>query len=92
MARPRHTPDGFIAVRSRLWPGYRVPEPDIAGLIGIDPKTLRKDIDRNFITSDQGQRQVAENLFRKAAGEGREAVTAAIFSLKSRARCREAML
>ncbi|TPJ39988.1 hypothetical protein [Mesorhizobium sp. B2-6-5] len=72
--------------------GYRVPEPDIAGLIGIDPKTLRKNIDRNFITSDQGQRQVAENLFRKATGEGREAVTAAIFSLKSRARCREAML
>ncbi|HEV7253715.1 MAG TPA: hypothetical protein VGN97_11575, partial [Mesorhizobium sp.] len=32
---------------------------------------------------------VAENLFRKATGEGREAVTAAIFWLKTRARWKE---
>ena len=33
--------------------------------------------------------RVAENLFRKATGEGREAVTAAIFWLKTRARWKE---
>jgi hypothetical protein len=32
---------------------------------------------------------VAENLYRRATGEGREAVTAAIFWLKSRAGWRE---
>ena len=33
--------------------------------------------------------KVAENLYRKATGEGREAVTAAIFWLKTRAGWRE---
>jgi hypothetical protein len=33
--------------------------------------------------------KVAENLFRKATGEGRESVTAAIFWLKTRARWKE---
>ena len=33
--------------------------------------------------------RVAENLYRKATGEGREAVTAAIFWLKTRARWTE---
>jgi hypothetical protein len=33
--------------------------------------------------------RVAENLFRKATGDGREAVTAAIFWLKARARWKE---
>ena len=32
---------------------------------------------------------MAENLYRKATGEGREAVTAAIFWLKARARWKE---
>jgi len=33
--------------------------------------------------------KVAENLYRKATGDGREAVTAAIFWLKTRARWKE---
>ncbi|RWM85303.1 MAG: hypothetical protein EOR84_32210 [Mesorhizobium sp.] len=36
--------------------------------------------------------RVAEGLYRKATGEGREAVTAAIFWLKTRARCKETSL
>jgi hypothetical protein len=35
---------------------------------------------------------VAENLYRKATGEGREAVTAAIFWLKARAGWRETQI
>ncbi|TIL64684.1 hypothetical protein [Mesorhizobium sp.] len=35
---------------------------------------------------------VAESHYRKGTGEGREAVTAAIFSLKTRARCKETSL
>jgi hypothetical protein len=67
-----------------------VREADIAGLIGIDPKTLskhyRKELDFGHVRANA---KVAENLFRKATGDGREAVTAAIFWLKSRARWKE---
>lgn len=72
--------------------GYGVPEADIADMIGIDPKTLRKHYRQEL---DQGHTKanikVAENLFRKATGEGREAVTAAIFWLKARAGWKETM-
>ena len=41
---------------------------------------------------DGSQRQVAESLFRKATGDGSQAVTAAIFWLKTRARWKEPTL
>lgn len=70
--------------------GYGIPEADIAGVMGIDPKTLRKhyrsELDHGHTKANA---RVAENLFRKATGEGREAVTAAIFWLKARAGWRE---
>jgi hypothetical protein len=70
--------------------GYGVPEADIAGVIGIDPKTLRKhyrgELDHGHVNANA---KVAENLYRKATGEGREAVIAAIFWLKTRAGWRE---
>jgi hypothetical protein len=69
---------------------YGVPEADIAGVIGIDPKTLRKhyraELDHGHVKANM---RVAENLYRKATGEGREAVVAAIFWLKTRAGWRE---
>jgi hypothetical protein len=70
--------------------GYGVPETDIAGVIGVDPKTLRKhyrsELDHGHVKANA---KVAENLYRKATGEGREAVIAAIFWLKTRAGWRE---
>ena len=70
--------------------GFGVPESDIAGVIGIDPKTLRKhyrgELDHGHVKANV---RVAENLYRKATGDGREAVIAAIFWLKTRARWRE---
>ena len=66
--------------------GYGVPEAEIAGVIGVSPKTLRKhyrgELDHGHIKANA---KVAENLYRKATGEGREAVIAAIFWLKTRA-------
>ena len=66
--------------------GYGVPEIDIARVIGIDPKTLRKhyrdELDTGHILANA---KVAESLFRKATGDGRQSVTAAIFWLKVRA-------
>ena len=73
--------------------GYGVPEADIARVLEIDPKTLRKhyrsELDKGHIKSTA---KVAENLYRKATGEGREAVVAAIFWLKTRAGWRETLV
>jgi hypothetical protein len=70
--------------------GYGVAEADIGRVIGIDAKTLRKhyrdELDLGHVKANA---KVAENLFRKATGEGRESVTAAIFLLKTRARWKE---
>lgn len=90
MARPAHAPDPSQRRQVEALAGYGIPEPDIAGLIGCDPKTLRKhyrsELDHGHTKANA---RVAENLFRKATGEGKEAVTAAIFWLKARAGWRE---
>jgi hypothetical protein len=73
--------------------GYDVPEAHIAGVVGVSPKTLRKhyrgELDHGHVKANA---KVAENLFRKATGDGREAVIAAIFWLKTRAGWRENQL
>ena len=93
MGRPRHLPDPVQRRQVEALAGYGVPEPEIAGMIGIDAKTLRKhyrqELDHGHTKANA---KVAENLFRKATGEGREAVTAAIFWLKARARWKEVSL
>ena len=70
--------------------GYGIPETDIARVLGIDPKTLRKhyrdELDTGHIKANA---KVAESLFRKALGNTPQAVTAAIFWLKCRAGWRE---
>ena len=69
---------------------YGVPEADIATVIGIDAKTLRKHYRQELDTGQiKANTKVAENLYRKATGDGREAVIAAIFWLKTRARWKE---
>lgn len=58
----------------------------IAKCLGISPVTLRKRYPVELATgSAKATALVAQNLFRIATGEGREAVTAAIFWLKTRA-------
>ena len=69
---------------------YGVPESDIARVIDVDPKTLRKhyrdELDTGHIKANS---RVAESLYRKATGEGPQSVTAAIFWLKTRANWKE---
>ena len=90
MGRPSHEPDTLDRRQVEALAGYGVPEPEIAGVLGIDPKTLRKyyreELDYGHTKANA---KVAENLYRIALGEGREAVTAAIFWLKTRAKWRE---
>ena len=69
---------------------YGIPEADIATVVGIDPKTLRKHYRTELDTGQiRANSKVAENLYRKATGDGRESVIAAIFWLKTRARWKE---
>jgi len=69
---------------------YGVPEVDIARVLGIDPKTLRKHYRDELDTgSIKANSRMAENLYKKAMGDGPQSVTAAIFWLKTRARWKE---
>src|SRR5215216_4152023 len=70
--------------------GCGVSEADIAVVIGVAPKTLRKHFRDELDTGHiKASAKVASNLYRIATGSGREAVTAAIFWLKVRAGWRE---
>ena len=90
MARPAHKPDAARRRQVEAMAGYGVPEADIARVLHIDPKTLRKhyrdELDSGHVKANA---KVAENLFRKATGDGPQSVTAAIFWLKTRARWKE---
>jgi hypothetical protein len=93
MGRKAHRPEPATRRQVEALAGFGIPESEIAGAIGIDPKTLRKhyrsELDHGHTKANA---RVAENLYRKATGEGREAVTAAIFWLKTRAGWKETSL
>ena len=90
MGRKAHRPEPATRRQVEALAGYGVPEAEIAGVVGIDAKTLRKhyrpELDHGHTKANA---RVAENLYRKATGEGREAVIAAIFWLKTRAGWKE---
>jgi hypothetical protein len=70
--------------------GFWLSTADIACVLAIDEQELQAtyahELDSGGIKANA---RVAESLYRKATGEGREAVTAAIFWLKTRARWKE---
>lgn len=70
--------------------GYGISPADIATVLAVDEQEL-KDTYANELGSGhiKANARVAESLFRKATGEGRESVVAAIFWLKTRARWKE---
>jgi hypothetical protein len=72
----------------RAMAGYGVPQDDIATLLELDPKTLRKhfrrELDRGSI---EATAKVGQSLFRMATEGG--SVAAAIFWMKARAGWRE---
>lgn len=90
MGRLAHAPDETTRRQVEAMAGYGVPESEIAGVVGIDAKTLRKHYRQELDHAHtKANARVAENLFRKATGDGREAVIAAIFWLKTRAGWKE---
>ena len=90
MGRKAHGPEPATRRQVEALAGCGVPEAEIAGVVAIDAKTLRKHYrpERDHGHTKANAR-VAENLYRRATGESREAVTAAIFWLKTRAGWKE---
>ena len=90
MGRRAQRPDATSRRQVEAMAAHGVPELNIASVIGIDPKTLRKHYRHEL---DNGQvkatAKVAESLFRKATTEGPQSVTAAIFWLKTKGGWRE---
>ena len=65
--------------------GYGIPEDGIAAEIGISKPTLIKYYRRELdVGMTKANAQVAQNLFKKATGDGASSVTAAIFWCKTR--------
>jgi hypothetical protein len=93
MGRPRHQPDASQRRQVEAMAGYGIAEADIAKVLGIDPKTLRKHYrDELDVAHVKANSAVAQSLFRKATGDGPQSVTAAIFWLKTRARWKETLV
>ena len=90
MGRPSHKPDASSRRQVEAMAAYGVPEQNIAKVIGVDPKTLRKHYRDELDTGQiKATAKVAESLFRKATSDGPQSVTAAIFWLKTRGGWRE---
>jgi hypothetical protein len=87
MGRRAHKPDPAQRKQVEAMAAYGIPELNIAAVLGVDPKTLRKHYrDELDLGETKANAQVAGFLF-NAARNGN--VTAQIFWLKTRARWRE---
>jgi hypothetical protein len=87
MGRRAHKPDPALRRQVEAMAAYGIPEPDIARVVGVDPKTLRKHYrDELDMGETKANAQVAGFLFNSAKNGN---VSAQIFWLKTRARWRE---
>jgi hypothetical protein len=87
MGRRAHKPDTAQRRQVEAMAAYGIPEINIAAVLGVDPKTLRKHYrDELDLGETKANAQVAGYLF-NAAKNGN--VTAQMFWLKTRAKWRE---
>ncbi len=90
MATPAYEPDDKSRRMVEQMSAYGIPQDDIAAVLGITSRTLRKYYRVELDTATaKANAKVAESLYRKATGDGASSVTAAIFWLKTRARWSE---
>lgn len=90
MGRPAFKPTDAQRRQVKAMCAYGIPQEDIARVLAVDPKTLRKHFPDELATgSTEANAKVAESLYKKATGDGASAVTAAIFWLKTRAGWKE---
>lgn len=87
MSRRAHAPDPAQRRQVEAMAAYGIPEEDMARVVGIDPKTLRKHYREELdLGAVKANAQVAGFLFNSARNGN---VTAQIFWLKTRARWKE---
>ena len=87
------TYDKAVSAKVEALAGYGVPVPEMAVVLAIDESDLQAIYAAELKAGHtKANANVAENLYRKATGDGRESVTAAIFWLKARARWKETVL
>ena len=93
MGRRAHLPDPTSRRQAEAMAAFGIPETDIATVLDIDPKTLRKHYRHELSKgSIKANTKVAESLYKKALGDGAQSVTAAIFWLKTRAHWKETVV
>jgi hypothetical protein len=81
-----HQPNEATRKQVDAMAGYGVPELAISRVLAIDVKTLRKYYRHELDTAHiRANTAVAQFLFKKATSDGPQAITAAIFWLKTRA-------
>jgi hypothetical protein len=78
--------DTFQARQVEAMAGYGLPAKDIAIVLWVLERDYHTELKAGAIKANA---KVAESLYRRATGEGREGVVAAIFWLKTRAGWRE---
>lgn len=82
-----HLPD---RARVEALAGFGLSAGEIACIFDLTEEALQNAFGKELTSGAiKANARVAESLYRKATGEGREAVTAAIFWLKTRARWKE---
>src|SRR4029450_10502644 len=87
MGRRSHKPDPAQRRQVEAMAAYGIPEINIAAVLGVDPKTLRKHYrDELDLGETKANAQVAGFLFNSARTGN---VTAQIFWLKTRAQWKE---
>ena len=87
VGNPPHEPTPKDRAYVESLTGYGIDQAQIASMLKIDLKTLRKhyrdELDNGTAKANAA---VAQSLYKKAVGDGNQAVTAAIFWMKTRAR------
>jgi hypothetical protein len=84
--RPAHLPTEKSCTEVETLAAFGIPHDDIARLLRIDPKTLRKHYAEQLeLGSIKATAKVAQNLFTIACKPNREGLQAAIFWLRMRA-------
>lgn len=90
VGRPEFQPTAQERGQVRLMSGYRIPQFEIARVLGISPPTLRKHFfDELEIGAIMTKTKAAQRLFQIMEGNSKEALTAAIFFLKCHAGWRD---
>jgi hypothetical protein len=87
MGRRAHRPDPSQRRQVEALAAYGIPEADISGVVGIDPKTLRKHYREELDLGETKANALVAGFLFNAAKNGN--VTAQIFWLKTRAKWRE---